>query len=209
MPLISIQADVRSVTRTLDDAAKRQVPFAAARALTALAFAVQRAERAATTQVFEHPRPFTQRSVLVDKATKVAPAATVYVRPEAAEYLAPYEFGGVHHLPGLGRVLLNPKSLKLDPYGQIRGKPRSIGDRRNVFVGTVKTKAGPVWGFWQRLKVKAKAAGQPRLKLLVRGGEALAVHKRLGFEDRARAVVQAQARAVFDIELAKAIASAR
>jgi hypothetical protein len=206
MPFVSIAVDVQRALDALGADAKKQAPFAAARAVTQLAFAVQRAERAGMTEVFAHPRPFTQRSVLVGKADKASQTATVYIRPEAAEYLAPYETGGLHHLPGKGVVLLNPKGLQLDRYGQIRGRPRAIADRKNVFAGTVQTKDGPIWGFWQRLAGKN---GGPRLKLLVRAGDALAVHKSLHFVDRARALIQAQGATAFRTELSKALANAK
>ena len=64
----------------------KQVPYAMAQAVNALAFQVQRAEKAALSEVFSHPRPFTQRSVLVKKATKARPTAVVYIRPEVAAY---------------------------------------------------------------------------------------------------------------------------
>jgi hypothetical protein len=215
MPVsISIHADVARATATLEGASRKQIPFATAQAVNDLAFQVQRAERAAITSIFAHPRPFTQRSVFVDRARKGAPSATVRVGDAQAKYLAPFEFGGRHALPGSGRTFLNPKGIRLDAFGQIRGKPSTIGDKPNVFVGDIHG----VRGFWQRLPVtktarrNAKRNGQPvlhHLKLLIRFGEDLPVHKRLGFEDRARQVVTANFAAAFDEAIARALASRR
>ena len=206
MPAVSISTTIASATRSLDAQARKQVPFATARALTALAFKAQAAERTAILGLFAHPRPFTQRATLVDKATKGHLVATVRIRPEAVPYIAPYEFGGLHNVPGRGINLLEPVGIRLDQYGQVRGKPRSIGDRANVFVGTVQTKVGPVWGFWQRLKGKK---GGPHLRLLLRAEAATSVHGHLHFIDRAIAIVRVNAAAVFGAELSKALQSTK
>ena len=203
MPTVRLSADVRRVERQLSDIARKQLPFAVAKAVNDVAFQVQRAERDNLKRVLKNPRPFTQRSVVVEKATKARPTATVKIRPEVARYLAPYEFGGTHELPGKG--LLNPKGVRLDQYGQLtRGKVKTLAAQRNVFVGTVQTEKGPVKGFWQR------AGGRKggRLKLLVRFGEALPVTKRLNFrvtaQDAAKRAFPAALRAALDRALATA-----
>ena len=209
---LSIKSDVDRAVAGLGDAARRQVPFAVARALTDLAFQVQRAERAAIGTTFRHPRPYTQRSVMVRKATKGAPVAEVYVKPEVAAYIAPYEYGGAHHVPGRGRAIINPKATKLDAYGQIAGRPRNIGDKPGVFAGLVQTKTGPVWGFWQRLlvsKMLNPGVKVQRLRLLARAGSALPVHARLGFRTRAQQLVAKQGAAAMRDAIAQALATAK
>lgn len=212
VPTFNIAADIRAATARLTLAQQRQVPFATARALTDLAFQVQRAEAAAIPATFRNPRPFTRRAVRVEKATKGVPVATVFVLPQVARYLAPYEFGGKHVLPGTGRALLNPVNIRLDAYGQISGPPRAIGDRPDVFAGVVNTRSGPIWGFWQRLMVSKMlnpGVRPQRLKLLVRAGDALEVTKRLGFRERAREVVAANAGRTMQTAVAQALATAR
>lgn len=214
MPVsISVRADVAKAAAALG-LAQKQLPFATAVAINDLAFKVQQAERQAISSVFSHPRPFTQRSVFVDKATKSNPEATVRIGDAQAKYLAPYETGGSHVLAGRGIALLNPKGIRLDQFGQIRGKPSEIANKPGVFVGTIHGVAG----FWQRLPVTkrsrrmAKKAGQPvqrHLKLLIRFGDDLPVHKRLGFADRARAIVAANFATAFDGAVARALASAK
>ncbi len=212
VPTINIVADFRAATARLALAQQRQVPFATARALTDLAFQVQRAEAAAIPQTFKNPRPFTRRAVRVEKATKGVPVATVFVLPQVARYLAPYEFGGKHVLPGTGRALLNPVGIRLDAYGQISGQPRAIGDRPDVFVGKVNTRSGPIWGFWQRLMVSKMLNPGVRpqhLRLLVKAQDPGEVTKRLGFRERAREVVAANAGAATRAALAQALATAK
>lgn len=203
---IRVSADVKRLTRGLDEAARKQIPFATARAVNDVAFDVMRAERANLLKVLDHPRPFTQRSVGVpSKATKGKPTATVAVRPEVARYLAPFETGGMHHIPGRGIGLVVPKTVRLDQYGQLRGRPRALGNRRNVFVGKVQTKDGLVEGFWQRMG--GKKGG--KLKLLARFEDALPVRKRLGFQALAAREVRAKLPAALRAALTKALATAR
>jgi hypothetical protein len=212
MATISIQADVKAVTSRLSDLARKQIPFATAQAVNALAFEVQRMERAHLGSFFKHPRPFTANSVLVNKGSTSSPTAEVYIRPEVSRYLKPYEFGGVHVI---GKVLRDPKNVALDQYGQLtKNKIAQLLARPDVFKGTVHGVAG----IWQRVPVtkttrnKAKRAGAPvqhHLKLLVRWGDALPVHQHLQFEDRARDLIASRVQNVVLQSLTKAIGTAK
>jgi hypothetical protein len=223
MPVaLSVRIDTRATTRALSIATK-QIPFALATAVNDLAFQVQRAENAAMTEVFKHPRPFTAKSVQVDKATKTSLSATVFVRPEVAKYLAPYEQGGLHVLPGKGLTLLNPKNVTLDQYGQLGKKTLDrLAARPDVFIGPVRFKGGKVVsGVWQRIATKApgrrgrgRAGTAPMplrrsLKLLIRFGNALPVTKRLNFHARAVALIAAKAGAALTNAVAKALSTTR
>lgn len=222
MPTISVKADVQRAIAKLQDAARRQIPFAAAAAVNDLAFQVQRAENAAMPQVFAHPRPFTAKSTVVDRARKSSPVATVSIRPEVAKYLAPYEYGGPHTLPG--SALLKPVDIRLDQYGQLpRDVMKRLQARPDIFIGKVLTKAGPVTGVWQRVEVSRKGTARRKrvrgagfydpklgaLKLLIRFGNALEVKKHLDFHKRAEAIVQAGFTVAFGSALAKALRSTR
>ena len=115
--MISISVDTRAVSRMLSDLQRKQLPYATSLALNDVAFTVQNAERAAFSIVFKNPRPFTAKSVLVTKATKSKLQSSVFVRPEVAAYLAPYEFGGSHVVPGKQQLV--PVKMRLDQYGQL------------------------------------------------------------------------------------------
>jgi hypothetical protein len=222
MPTVTI--DSKATRAALANLAK-QIPYAAATAVNDLAFQVQRAELAGIKSTFTNPRPFTQRSVLVDRANKATLSATVHVRPEVAKYLAPYETGGVHVLPGKGTIALDPVDAKVDQYGQLpKGTVKRLTAQSNVFVGPVTTKSGAtLTGVWERLditrtgNVRRKRRGRGRiydathgaLKLLVLFGGALPVNKSLGFMKRGAAVVAANAPAAFERAIAKALATAR
>jgi hypothetical protein len=224
MPTLRVSVSTRRATDLLSNVAK-QLPYAVSTMANDLAFQVQRAERAAMPQVFKSPRPFTANSVVVTRATKSSPTATVFIRPEVAKYLQPYETGGMHVLPGAGNALLNPKDINLDQSGQLpRRMTAQLNARKDVFVGPITTKDGQtINGFWQRLDVTRQGNARRKrrergtifssahgaLKLLIRFGDALPVHKHLDFRSRASTVVAANAGPAFARALAKALATAR
>ena len=195
--MITIKVDTSAVSRQLD-ALEKQIPFAKAAAVNDLAFQAMRAENAAMATVFAHPRPFTQHAAQVErKATKANPSAIVSLRPAQERYLAPYEFGGLHVLPG--QALLEPVAARIDQYGQLpKGTAKRLAAMPNVFVGTLHGETG----FFQRLK-------NHRLKLLIRFGVNRPVTKHLGFVKRATDLVtQRGARAATDA-VAKVMRTAR
>ncbi|RQR00009.1 hypothetical protein DF025_36735, partial [Burkholderia stagnalis] len=115
---ISVDADVRALTKSLTRLQKDQLPFAISQALTATAKLAQGAEKAALPEVFDRPTPFTINSVAVKGARKSDLEARVFVKDIAAAYLEPYEFGGDHKLIGRGKTWLNPKDKTLlNQYG--------------------------------------------------------------------------------------------
>jgi len=223
---ISVRANVKELTKTLSALAYKQIGFATAQALTALAKEVQADEIQNIATTFKKPRPFTQKSVGVQGARKDTLKASVFVRPIAAKYLEPYEDGGNHVLPGTSKAILNPKDIKLDQYGQLpRGVLDRLKARKDIFIGPVKTKSGIVNGVWQRAFFRPKGAERGRsrqggevrrganttgrLKLLIRFGDSLAVNKRLNYRSRAKALIDRRFNAVFGEAMAKALASAR
>jgi hypothetical protein len=216
--LISVHADMKALRRQLDDFAKKQLPFATAQAINAVAMKVQAAERANLQSRLDRPTPFTVNSVAVKKATKSTLTATVYVKDIAARYLAPYETGGTQALPGSSRAALNPKDpTLLNRYGGLpRNKIATLRNRPDVFVGTVQTKDGPVDGVWQRpyYRPKAQKRGRSklpkgsnttgRLKLLVRFTDPQPVTKELHYGTTAAEIVKRN----MPIELRRAFAQA-
>ncbi len=220
---ISIRSNIREIERKLGALASKQLPYATAVALTSLAKLVQKSEVANLGATLKNPSPFTLRSVRIIAARKEMPEATVFVMDKAAEYLEPYERGGVHKLNS--KALLNPKDIALNQYGQLRkGALAALKGRSDIFIGPVRTKKGIVNGVWQREAASAaitnKKTGKTRistrgvnksgaLKLLLRFGDALPVKKHLGYQARATAVVNANFNREMGKALAQAMASAR
>ncbi|MGF6978965.1 hypothetical protein QFZ94_007480 [Paraburkholderia sp. JPY465] len=217
---ISLRSNVDAVARQLDDLAYRQLPFAESRTVTELAKLAAQAERKAIPEVFPNPTPFTVNSVAVQAARKGLPIARVYVRDKTAEYLAPYEYGGVQFL-GKKPADLVPVGAAVNQYGNLpRGLIRRYLNRPDVFIGTVRTKSGDLYGVWQRAATAQPKKGRRapnglapnttgRLKLLIAFHAPVETKNRLRFGERAEALVLANVNHVFGRELAKAIAAAR
>lgn len=215
---ISVRSNVQAVSRCLSALAYRELPFAEARTVTELAKLAADAEKAAMPQVFDNPTPFTVNSLAVQPARKGMPIARVYIRDKAAQYLAPYEFGGVQFL-GAKPANLVPVAAVANQYGNLpRNTIRRYMGRPDVFLGPVKTARGEVYGLWQRPTPEPAPSKRRRkkdrmvnttgkLKLLVSFTAPVETKKRLGFGDRAQAVVSANFDRVFGAELAKAVAS--
>lgn len=184
-------------------AIRKQIPFATAQALTSTARKIENAQKVALQRNLESPTPFTVKSIKSRGARKSDLRAKVFVMNIAAEYLTPFEAGGVHKLNG--SALLNPKSIKLNKYGNLpRNKLSSLKAKDNTFIGDV----GGANGVWQRKKAKKGRKGKKRLKrspngtrrdrqkqpvpkLLIRFGNALPVQPILGYQNRALRMAQA------------------
>ncbi|ENN8377964.1 hypothetical protein AB7281_18785 [Providencia rettgeri] len=197
-------------------AIRKQIPFATAQALTSTARKIENAQKVALLRHLESPTPFTVKSVKSRGARKSDLRAKVFVMNIAAEYLTPFEDGGVHKLNG--SALLNPKNVKLNKYGNLpRNKLSSLKAKDNTFIGDV----GGANGVWQRKKAKKGKKGrkriqrspngtrkdrkkQPMPKLLIQFGDALPVKPVLGYQDRAMKMAQA----LLPQEIKRAIAEA-
>lgn len=206
MLTIDVRAEVKRLTRSLDDLARKQIKFATAQAINVTAEKVRAAQQENMRQVLDAPTPFTVNAVAVKKATKANPVAIVYVKPAAAAYLLPYEVGGPNKLNS--KALLKPIGAKVNQYGNLpRNLVKRLASKQNVFIGKVKTKAGEVDGVWQRTKkTRGKKAG---LKLMVKFEDAHEAKQRLGYQALAKRMVPATFKAELDKAMAKALATAR
>jgi hypothetical protein len=208
---ITIKVDVSEVQRAFAQAQK-QIPFAVATAVNNVAFSLMAAERAGIAATFRNPRPFTARSVFVDRATKSNPVATVRVGDLQAKYLSPFETGGVHNLPGANLTIATPVNAKPDGYGQFRkGQIARIAAMPNVFFGTVHG----ISGFWQRpgpvsahKKRKGVRENPRKLKLLIAFDPNRPVNKHIDFEKRAIALVERALPSAISAAISKTLARA-
>lgn len=219
---ISVKHQLRDATRAISQFAARQVPYASALALNAVATDVQKAEQANMRRVLDRPTPFTVKSVAVRKANKRNLVATVFVKDIAARYLEPYERGGKNVLNG--RAFLSPRAQPLNEYGNIPRKTiAKLAGRSDIFIGKVKTKHGFVSGVWQRSHDVARVTSKTgkvrrtrkgvntsgRMKLLIAFTDAHPVRQRLRYRELAQRVVDRQFAKRFDAAMAAAIRTAR
>ncbi|ENX00905.1 hypothetical protein F900_01889 [Acinetobacter modestus] len=209
---ISIASDVRNQIRQVSNEYKKQVAFALVKTVNELAQIALVEEKKGLASFFDNPTPFTVNSVAIKYAKKGNPTATVYVRPLAARYIAPYEYGGKQFL-GAKPADLVPISVAANQYGNLpRNTIKKYLNRKDVFLG----KVGSIYGLWQRPTVQTgkrkggKTANTTgKLKLLVSFHDPVNTQKRLNFGSRANAVVTRNIKSVFERQLAAAIASAR
>lgn len=232
---INFQAEVDKFTKQIDNFAFKQVPFATAQALNAIADLAKAAEIANEKKVLDRPRPFTTGAIRVRRATKSSQEAILWMMDTAAGYLEPYQFGGTNLLNS--KALLMPIAAmgNLDQYGNLpRNFIATLKSRSDVFFGTVQTKNGPVDGIWQRateegaakptrtivnkktgqVKVRKTAGFVPlhkgrKLKLLVRFEDAHQVKQNLDWFGVAGSTAAAAFQREFGRALSRAIATAR
>jgi len=162
---ISMKADIRRAVKKLKSA-KKQIPFATARALTATAWDVQKEEIRQLPMKLDRPTSFTKLAFGVKKATKQHLVATVFVKPIQIKYLR-FQIRGGTRRPW-GRALAVPWGQMVDWHGNLsRGTINALLDDQDVFSGTVKG----ISGIWQRIdggNVKLLIAWEPRTKYTAR-----------------------------------------
>jgi hypothetical protein len=233
--LINVNSNVREIEKSLKAYAFKQIPFAQAQAVTALARRIVPAEQENERKKLDRPKPFTQNAMGVVGAKKGSPTAIVYMKDITAHYLEPYQFGGRNVLNS--KALLKPIGAvkDLDEFGNLpRSFLRKLKGRSDIFIGPVKTKSGIVNGVWQRAEgehgtkpatqtrvsktgrviVRKVAAYVPsrsdrRLRLLVEFTDAHPIRQRLDWFGVAEKVVAKHFNEEMGRALAKAIASAR
>ncbi|MCG9537359.1 hypothetical protein [Providencia huaxiensis] len=209
--------DLANQLRTI----RKQIPFATAQALTSTARKIENAQKVALQRNLESPTPFTVKSIKSRGARKSDLRAKVFVMNIAAEYLTPFEEGGIHKLNG--SALLNPKNIKLNKYGNLpRNKLSSLKAKDNTFIGEL----NGVNGVFQRKKAKKDRKGKKRLKrlpngtrrdrqkqtapkLLIRFGDALSVQPVLGYQDRSQRMALALLPEEINRALGEAMRSAK
>lgn len=203
---ISVRFDVKALQKSLDAIASKQLPYATAQAINAVAKQVQSAQRDNLVKVLDKPTPFTLNSIAIKGATKSSLTAVVYVKEIAAAYLLPYEEGGLNKLNA--RALIKPVDQKVNQYGNLpRTTVKRLASKKGVFIGKVQTKSGDVDGVWQRTKAtRGKKAG---LRLLIKFQDAHEARQRLGYRDLTRKVVGASFKRELGAALARAVATAR
>ena len=154
--MITIQVTgLRELLAQMDDAGKRQMPFAAARALTLTARQVAAAETAHIMAVFDKPTPFTQRAMGFTPASRTNLKATAFVKDLQAKYLQPGVDGGERQFKSFEQkfadgdgvqVALPGRGTDLNQYGNIsKAKIRRIardvntsGNAKRFFQGKPK-----------------------------------------------------------------------
>jgi hypothetical protein len=216
--MIEFKADFRPMQRQLDDFAKRQVPFATAKALTQTAKAAAASTKRELPSIFDKPTPFTMNSIGVQPATKSKPEARVFIKATQAEYLERQETGGTRTPKKVALVI--PQAAKRNAYGNLPRKAlAALKSRKDVFQGEVKG----IGGFWQRPERGRRRDGSygtigalnkvhgflTGLTLLVSFASKATYKPRFDFKGRTLKAAQAAAPDAFRKALGEALKTAR
>lgn len=130
-----IRSNAREVSRWLDDAQKKQIPFATVLAMTLTARDVKTAEVMVMEKVFDRPTPYTLNALRVEPATKQTMVASVAFKEfggtPAKRFLNPEVHGGGRSQKShekqlmplmLGHQFAVPaKGTDRDAYGNMKG----------------------------------------------------------------------------------------
>ncbi|MEQ3631583.1 MAG: hypothetical protein ABNG97_09775 [Sulfitobacter sp.] len=171
--MFNAESNAADLDRALSDAARRQMPFATARALSVTARNVADFEKTRMASILDKPTPFTLRGVYSYGASKSRPVAEVGIKKIQAQYLQRVVAGGTRRPEG--RALLVPVGIRLNKYGNIpRRAVARLMARPDTFSGRVKGVAG----IWQRPK---HWRGSP--KLLVRYEDKAEYSRKFEFQE--------------------------
>lgn len=229
---LNFSTNIRAISNQIGMLKSRYIPEAAAMSLTTLAKMVADRERANEESKIDRVRPFTLNAIGVIRATVKSQRSTVFMKDITAAYMDAYEFGGLNKLNG--KYLLKPMGEipSLNRYGNLaRNYTANMKARADIFIGTVKTKKGPIKGIWQRSsepgekvairrnkngkiymgKTGAKTNTSGKLKLLVELTDAhpIAERNRLHWFDIAGKLVMKNFNAEFGKALSIALAKTR
>lgn len=170
---VTISSNAEDIGKAISDMVRKQIPYATAQAVNALAKQVKLYEQKNLLEKFPSATPFTVSSVSMTYAKKTDPTATVFMKPIATNYMRPYEEGGRHWL-GQKKGLLVPKGQPTNTYGNLPERTiEQLKGRGDVFAGSVKTKHGKVRGIWQRsTDPKNRSILQRKLRKVMIGTDA-------------------------------------
>ena len=196
---ISVNMDVRDVTRWVAKVHKKQIPFAASQALNDTAFQARTDVMDAMAKYLDRPTPWTKRGIRVNRASKRTLRAEVLILDNRWKYLK-YQTKGGTRQPN-NKAIAVPVEQRRNKYGNMtRGAVAKLLAKPNVFSGQV----NGVPGIYQRV-----GGRNPRTKLLVYWVPVVEYEARFPFQKIVQQSVKKNFKKNFDRRLAAAIRSAR
>jgi len=198
---INVGVDVKQFTRQLNKIQRKQIPFAAAKALTLTAKDATKQLGVDVEKDLHKPVGFTKRGFGFKGANKKNLTALVFAKDLQAKYLKYAVYGGTRRPKGKTEAV--PVAIKLNASGNIpgrhRGKIAALLKRPDTFSGMVKGIAG----IWKRSKdgraVRLLIAYEPNVKY----------KKRFHFNRSVQRTVSREFVKHMDTTLRQALASAR
>lgn len=203
---ISFDHNIEQVRRGLSDVARKQLPFATAKALNETAKDIKKNAEKGLRKNLKFPTPFTMRAYTIWWASKRKQRAAVFAKDKQAIYLKRQEEGGVRY--PASKAIVVPVGQKVNRYGNM---PRNALKRAlaspHVFSG--KPNGGRTGGIYRRLGASAKNPAGKKLQLLMHYTPKADYSKRLRFRVGAEKTAAARFPKHFVEQLANAIKTAR
>lgn len=138
---LDIRADIKEATRELNRIQRKQIPFAASRAINDLLFPIAKKEAPKEMdRTFKGGATgFTKRAFRYAKSNKKNLSAIVFAGPDQDEYLKFMVNGGTR-FPNKRTIIASTKNSKLNKYGNIpKGTlNKMLDDKKKFFKGTPK-----------------------------------------------------------------------
>ena len=162
---IRVDDNIAAVRRQLTRLERKQIPFAAAKALTMTASDAKRAIDRQLPMKLDRPTRFTMNAIAIRRATKSNQQSEVYVRPLQAQYLRYQIEGGVRKARG-GGIGVPTRNARLNKFGNIPGRRSGLIKNKRQFIATINGVAG-VWertGGRRGVGVKLIAAFEQQVK---------------------------------------------
>jgi len=150
---VKIESNIKEFRRSLNEAARKQIPFATARTLTLTARQAVQDVKAKMPAYLDRPTPFTQNSFYSTTARKGELTAEINIRSFAPKggtpperWLSPEIFGGERRMKRFekrlsdlsgGQYVIPGRGVQLDQYGNVsRGEIQKILSRLQAFADT-------------------------------------------------------------------------
>lgn len=169
---ISVTSNVAELTRGLNDIQRKQIPFAASRALNDVAkTAAMKTLREKAKRVFAGGATrFTLTGFLYRQSTKKNLSAEVFIEPQRGEYMR-FQIGGGTRFPDRRKIMVPTNNTRLNKFGNIpRGTySKIINDRTKYFSGIPKGLSGNSnLGIWERYGRSKRFPGGKRIRMVAK-----------------------------------------
>ena len=215
---INVKSNIADVSRGLSRVHRKQIPFAASRALNDVAFEAGPkgkvlADKADKTFQGGATR-FTQRGFKVKKSTKRDLTAIVFVDEAQAKYMR-FQIRGGTRFPLRNALMISTDKTRLNRFGNITPATykQMINNRTKYFKGVPKGKSGQNYeGIWERYGRNKRYPGGQRIRMVARYIDKAQYRPLFPFGETVEGVVFSQQSGIavrFRKRLAEALRTAR
>jgi len=214
---ISVEMDIKQVSRYIANVHKKQIPFAASQALNDTAWDARRELQDQLPKKLQSPKKFTVDGVRVGKSSKRRLMATVYFADNRAKYMHHQVHGGIRAKGGSGVVAVPTRNVKLNGQGNpVKSqRPAELMKRSDVFSGVPRGHNLPA-GIYMRGHISKRGKFSAATKSRATNIHAMYIYKKstsytsaVPMKKIASGVVRSKFKNNFDRRLAAAIRSAR